>query len=144
MIKRNIEALVYLTGSVVMIALSLLLKFNEQLVYTSVFNIQLGNIYQCPIDYYLHVPCPTCGLTRAFILFADFKFTDAFRYNAGVFLLYPYIVAQIPLQIIAIVKKEKGISNRKLNKKNLIALILIGILLIIIWALKLFHLLPNL
>jgi len=145
MIKKNLEAITFLTGSVLIIFLSIIFKFeSDHIVRIPILNIALGNIYSCPVLSVFHIPCPTCGLTRAFILFSHFEFIQAYRYNVGVFVLYPYVLLQIPFQIIDIISVNKNKQNRKLKKINLYLLIGIGIILIIVWLLKLFHVLPIL
>lgn len=145
MFKKNLEPIVFLLGSFLIILLSIILKFSDSnIVKIPILNVALGNLYSCPIYNVFNIPCPTCGLTRAFILFAQFKFSEAYRYNVSVLLLYPYIVLQIPLQIIDIYKNYKSKNNSKLRRINLYLLITIGISLIIVWLLKLFHILPIL
>ena len=36
----------------------------------------------CPILYFLHVPCPACGSTRAFLSLLRFDFRGYFEYHA--------------------------------------------------------------
>jgi len=142
MIKKNLEAFVFLIGSITIIFLSIILTYQDGAVYTSIFNIRVSSLYSCPIYTVFKMPCPTCGLTRAFILFTHFKFIEAFRYNAGVFLIFPYLVAQIPFQIIEIHRTNNNIDNTKLRRINLYLLILVGVLLLTVWILKLLHVLP--
>ena len=35
-------------------------------------------IFSCPIYHIFGIPCPTCGITRAYILFFSGRFADAF------------------------------------------------------------------
>lgn len=47
----------------------------------------------CPSRRLLHLPCPGCGLTRAFLLLAKGEWRDAFRLHP----LSPLLAAQIAL-----------------------------------------------
>jgi hypothetical protein len=40
-----------------------------------------GQYYICPIKYFFKIPCPGCGMTRAFIRILHFDFTGALKYN---------------------------------------------------------------
>ncbi|MBN2851452.1 MAG: DUF2752 domain-containing protein [Clostridia bacterium] len=144
MIKKNLEAWTFLIGSIGIILLSFLLNYQDNMVTLKIFNIELGNIYRCPVLYFFHIPCPTCGLSRAFILFAHFQFAEAIRYNMAVTVLFPYLLLQIPLQLIDIIRKQRGLETSRLRKINVRILIVIGVILIVIWILKLFQILPNL
>ena len=47
----------------------------------------------CPTKLVWHIPCPTCGVTRAFLLTAHGRFADALSMNINVLLLVPaYII----------------------------------------------------
>ncbi len=142
--KKNSEPIIFLSGSIVIILLSLLLKFQNETVYFHIGKFYFASGYQCPIYSVFHIPCPTCGLTRAFVLFAHFDFNKAYTYNPSVFILFPYILLQIPLQILDLIKRKKHVNNNKMRKINLYILIAVGFILIIIWVAKLAHILPIL
>ena len=42
------------------------------------------------------LPCPGCGLTRAFVSISHGQFVRAWRFNPASFLLYPFIFVHIP------------------------------------------------
>ncbi len=46
------------------------------------------NIYDCPLDYFLGIPCPLCGMSRAFLSLLRLDFADAFYYHP----LWPVVV----------------------------------------------------
>ena len=46
----------------------------------------------CLSQQLFHIPCPGCGLTRAFRSLLSLNFIDAFKYN---FLVYPIIICFI-------------------------------------------------
>lgn len=143
MIRKNLEAWTFLAGSVGIIVLSFLLKYQDNSVSLRILGLELGNLYRCPVLFVFGVPCPTCGLSRAFILFAHFQFDEALKYNAAVIALFPYVLLQIPLQVTDIIKKRRGIENVRLRKLNLLMLIVIAVSLLAVWILKLFNVLPN-
>ncbi|MCK5811355.1 MAG: DUF2752 domain-containing protein [Clostridiales bacterium] len=142
--KKNIEPIVFLLGSVIILLLSLILTFQNETVTFHIGKLYFASGYQCPIYSVFHIPCPTCGLTRAFVLFAHLDFKRAYMYNPSVFILFPYILLQIPLQIIDLIKRKKHVNNNKMRKTNLYILIAVGFILIIIWVAKLAHILPIL
>jgi hypothetical protein len=47
-----------------------------------VFVFSLLGIYKCPSYYILGIPCPTCGITRAFASLLLFDLKKSFYYNA--------------------------------------------------------------
>lgn len=53
--------------------------------------LAVSGLYQCPIRYFLHVPCPACGMTRAWIATFHLDLSAAFRYHP-LFLPTPIIV----------------------------------------------------
>lgn len=84
--------------------------------------LALLGIYKCPFEYILGIPCPTCGITRAFVSLLHFNITDSFYYYA----LWPLAV----LFFIFIILIQLNIL--KVNKKtfNIICIILAIIILI--------------
>jgi hypothetical protein len=43
--------------------------------------LAISDFYVCPVKYFLHIPCPGCGLTRGFIAILRFDFYAALNYN---------------------------------------------------------------
>lgn len=41
----------------------------------------LLDFYQCPFKFVFHIPCPGCGMSRAFIAIIQFRWVDAFNLN---------------------------------------------------------------
>jgi hypothetical protein len=41
----------------------------------------LLDFYQCPIKFIFHIPCPGCGMSRAFIAIIELRLVDAFNLN---------------------------------------------------------------
>ena len=52
-------------------------------------------VYGCPIYRFFHIPCPCCGVTRAWIACLQGDIVTAFRYHA----LFPVIPVLILLYI---------------------------------------------
>ncbi len=48
--------------------------------------------FGCPIWRFLHVPCPCCGVTRAWLCFLQGDFSRAVRYHACFWLLPPLLL----------------------------------------------------
>lgn len=48
-------------------------------------------IYQCPVQLFLHIPCPACGITRAWLAALRLDFCAAFHYHP-LFLPTPFAV----------------------------------------------------
>jgi hypothetical protein len=45
------------------------------------FCLNTGLAWQCPVMAVLHLPCPSCGSTRAFAALSEFRFLEALRFN---------------------------------------------------------------
>src|SRR5438105_2199200 len=45
------------------------------------FCLATGLSWRCPVMAVLHVPCPSCGSTRAFAALSELRFLDAWRFN---------------------------------------------------------------
>jgi len=55
--------------------------------------LQTGLSWRCPVMATLHVPCPSCGSTRAFAALSELRFFDALRLN-------PLLVSAIPMAVL--------------------------------------------
>ncbi len=74
----------------------LLLLLNNHHVYLSSIP------HFCLFQKILNIPCPGCGVTRSLLSMSNWNLSLAWQFNpAGVFLLF-YIIAQVPLRIIAL------------------------------------------
>lgn len=49
-------------------------------------------IYKCPFNYFFHIPCPGCGITRAYIAALHLDFKAAFEYHPLFFTVAPIIL----------------------------------------------------
>jgi len=87
-------------------------------------------IYKCPIHYFLHIPCPTCGITRACIAAMFFHWGVAFRYHP-MFFTVPLILIYVP---------HRNILKIHLNNKiETIGLIVIVVLYLSVYIFRLFN-----
>jgi hypothetical protein len=61
------------------------------------------SVWQCPIAYVLHVPCPTCGISRAARALVRLNADEAFHAHPLVFLVVPYLFALVLTEAYAFV-----------------------------------------
>lgn len=85
------------------------------------------NIRVCPFYNIFHIPCPGCGLSRAYDELIHLNFRQSIRYNI---LAIPILLFLISYFILVITKREK-IINTFLDKHKAI-IIVISILLLIL------------
>lgn len=91
--------------------------------------------HYCLIDKLLGIPCPVCGMTRAFCEISNWNLISASTLNFASFFVASYFLLQIPLRIATIA------SKRLRSKTNKISRTASNILLIIVlanWVLSLF------
>ncbi len=88
----------------------------------------LLDIYKCPLDFILGIPCPMCGMTRAVISAASGDFTAAFHYH-------PLWIV-IALGVIFIVLYELRVIRIPKIAFNTICIIL-GVLLVLCYIVRL-------
>lgn len=51
------------------------------------------SVWQCPVAYVLHAPCPTCGISRAARALLHLHVGEAFHAHPLVFVVLPYVAA---------------------------------------------------
>lgn len=49
-------------------------------------------VYRCPIYYFFHIPCPGCGITRAYLAVLSLDIDGAFHYHPLFFTVGPTIL----------------------------------------------------
>lgn len=49
-------------------------------------------VYKCPFNYFLNIPCPGCGITRAYLAAFSLNFRQAFEYHPLFFTVAPTIL----------------------------------------------------
>ena len=53
-------------------------------------------IYRCPLDFIFGIPCPMCGMTRAFISLFKLDVASAFYYHP----LWPLLIVSVVVYIL--------------------------------------------
>ena len=85
-------------------------------------------ISPCILYHLVGLPCPACGLTRAFISLAHFEFGQAFAYHP-LFFMVPFV----PLL---------GLERITEKWRNNIAFVLLGVL-VAVWIVRMVLLFPD-
>ena len=87
-------------------------------------------VYTCPIRHFLHIPCPGCGITRAYLALLSLDWKAAFRYHPLFFMVLP-ILLYVP---------HRDILGKRLTDKTETFLFLITVILFIsVYILRLFN-----
>lgn len=66
--------------------------------------------YKCPFDYFVGIPCPGCGMTRALFALARLDFAQAFSFHPLV-LIPPVFAVCWGLERLCIVKFQERFRN---------------------------------
>ena len=110
-------------------------KFNKQilllLIILLVFGILVVFIFDidCIFKKIFHIPCPGCGLTRAFKALLKGNILLAFNYNILTIPICIFLLTTVTLLIIDYIQKEKYLQKFFLTlKKNYIFIIIILII----------------
>ena len=109
--KKNIKKIIIATVVILAVAILLLL-----------------DIYRCPLNYIVGLPCPMCGMTRAFLSALSGDFAGAFYYHP----LWIVII----IGVAFIVMYELGFIKIPKIAFNVICIIL-GILLLVCYIIRL-------
>lgn len=88
----------------------------------------LSDLYKCPLNYILGIPCPMCGMTRAFIAAITGDFSGSFHYH-------PLWIVIIVGALFIVLYETKVIRIPKVAF-NIICIIL-GVLLILCYIIRL-------
>ena len=59
----------------------------------------------------LGISCPGCGMTRSFIAISHGEFQRAWNFNAASFLVYSFVLVQIPWQLFQIFRIRMGLPK---------------------------------
>jgi len=68
------------------------LKFSLNHLWILVIFLFLVFIYECPIRYFLKIPCPGCGITRAHLAALRLDFKKALGYHPLFFAVAPTVI----------------------------------------------------
>lgn len=83
----------------------------------------------CPLMTLTEIPCPACGLTRAFEEIVHLHFIEALQYNLMIIVLIPVLIMLIILQLMPLNYKNKIFTFLAVNIK-IINNILIGLFIL--------------
>lgn len=87
----------------------------------------------CHFKRMLHLPCPTCGMTRAFVLISRGEWAEALRYN---WLSLPTYMAFATTAVGSFVAPAKTLGLLKILR-HWPVLVLMGMVLVGVWVVKL-------
>lgn len=73
--------------------------------------ILLNNNINCIFKTLFNIPCPGCGMTRAFRLILQLKIIEAFSYNILAVPLFIFIIFMLYLFISDVIKKENKLTD---------------------------------
>ena len=90
----------------------------------------------CLFQELFHVPCPGCGITRSVFSIARGEYFLAWQYNPAGIGLFSFLLAQIPMRIIALKYGNRTELVSKISRKWSLFVIFS---LILVWMLKLVH-----
>ena len=79
------------------------------------------------------VPCPGCGMTRAFISFAHGRLDEAWKYNPAGFLFFGIVAFQIPYRIFQIFRIRRGLGEHHFARVDRWILLALVAILIVQW-----------
>ena len=90
--------------------------------------LAITDFYVCPVKYFLHIPCPGCGLTRGFVSILHFRFTAAFYDNIlsiPIFLILGCAVLFTLIDLLFHTRILASLHDYKLTKFQIVNLLLI-------------------
>lgn len=96
------------------------------------FILYFFDIRFCPFFNIFKIPCPSCGLTRAFTLIIQFRFIESLKYN--ILALPLSIFSFIYIILLVTNKRELLYSFLTKHKRNLI--ITSSIIMLIAWIIN--------
>lgn len=115
------------------------MKYNKIIILVIVLITALilyyFDIRFCPVFNLFHIPCPGCGMTRAFKRILEGKILESFKYNI---LMFPLLII-ILFYIITVIINKDYILTEYINKHKKIVIIVSIIITIISWIINLFN-----
>jgi len=76
----------------------------------------------------LDLSCPGCGITSGIISLSNFNFQNAINHNPASILLFAFFFLQLPLRIIALIRKDLSTIMVKVSK-NMSYIVIMGLLI---------------
>ena len=123
---------------ILILLFSLILSFeNGNSIYISGFE-QYNYFGFCLFKQVTGVQCPSCGLTRSFILIGHFKILEALSFNMVGIFMYILVILQIPYRVLLISKNAKIIYTNKITLFSKVYIYLLCFILSVEWLYKLF------
>ena len=104
--------LVLLAMAIGIIAISFAMRVggaNSESVYLPWMDTPLPP--SCSARLALGISCPGCGLTRSFIAISHGQFQRAWNLNAASFLIYSFVLVQIPWHLFQISRLRKNVPT---------------------------------
>lgn len=108
-------------------------KNSEKIVgFTILFLVIIGallaflGVYQCPLRLLLGIPCPGCGMTRAYIALFKLDFKKAFE-------LHPLFIVPIAVAVYMLFRRKM----KKLHKYEFKMTVAVLSLFIVTWIIRL-------
>jgi len=100
-------------------------------VYFAIMSFFFGNV--CPLVVFLGLPCPTCGMTRAALLFLQGRFIDSFWMHP---LFLPTATAITYLTVCAL------FFPHRLKRTRLLVVVWIAAVLLV-YVIRMIYMFPN-
>ncbi len=102
------------------------------IVFWLIYNLFVGyDFVICPTKRFLHIPCPGCGMTRAFVEIINGNVYDAIFYNANIIIVLPVFILFLIMILYDIIFLKitlfisYNIINNHINKKSFIMLFIV-------------------
>ena len=96
------------------------------------FILNIFDIRFCPFFNIFNIPCPACGLTRAFKLIIQFRFIESLKYNI---LALPLVIFTF-IYIILLITKRIDLLYSFLNKYKTVLIVITIIIMLIVWLIN--------
>ena len=92
------------------------------------FGIEIPTL--CAMRRYTSIPCPGCGLTRAFVSIGSGDFRNAWSYNPASFIWFAALLSQFPFRIVQIWRLRNGREEIRVRHTVWIWAVLVSVLFI--------------
>lgn len=123
-----------LSAMVVLASFALHVRNGEEVVLP-ISNVALPGT--CTFRNFTGLPCPGCGLTRAFISVAHGQVREAWHYNPAGLLFFAIVAFQIPYRIFQIVQVRQGRGHHRFAWFDTATLIGLATILLVQWLYRL-------
>lgn len=94
------------------------------------FILNIFDIRFCPFFNIFNIPCPACGLTRAFKLIMQFRFIESLKYNI---LALPFVIFAF-IYIILLITKRIDLLYSFIDKYKKLLIMITIIIMLIVWV----------